>query len=112
MRSTTTSTARWSSTPSRSPPSYSFSDGWSSAFWRHTPWSPRNCRACTTGRGRDEIVDDALKSGRNDYLGGRIIYYETISKPTFKNALRLFEDWDIIERVEGKKKRRIRVHAR
>lgn len=54
-------------------------------------------------RGRDEIVEAALKSGRNDYLGGRIIYYETISKPTFKNALRLYEDWDIIERVEGKK---------
>ncbi|MGM0558677.1 MAG: 1-acyl-sn-glycerol-3-phosphate acyltransferase [Myxococcota bacterium] len=54
-------------------------------------------------RGRDEIVEAALESGRNDYLGGRIIYYETISKPTFKNALRLFEDWDIIDRVEGKK---------
>lgn len=54
-------------------------------------------------RERDDIVEEALKAGRRGYLGGKIIYYETISKPTFKNALRLFEDWHIVARVDTKK---------
>ena len=49
--------------------------------------------------GRSAFVDRALERGKNDYLRGRILYYESISKPTFKNALRLFEDWGVLERV-------------
>ncbi len=52
---------------------------------------------------RDDLVKKALKRARNDYLRGRILYYETLSKPTFKNAVRLFEDWGVIERQEAKK---------
>ncbi len=53
---------------------------------------------------RDDLVKKALKRARSDYLRGRILYYETLSKPTFKNAVRLFEDWEVIERQEGVKK--------
>jgi glycerol-3-phosphate O-acyltransferase len=49
---------------------------------------------------REDLVKKALKRARNDYLRGRILYYETLSKPTFKNAVRLFEDWGVIERQE------------
>ncbi len=48
---------------------------------------------------RDEIVERALDRGKHDYLRGRILYHESISKPTFKNAVRLFEDWGLLERI-------------
>ena len=44
-----------------------------------------------------DLVDEALRRGRNDYLRGRILYYESLVKPTFQNALRLFRDWGVIE---------------
>jgi glycerol-3-phosphate O-acyltransferase len=53
---------------------------------------------------RDDLVKRALKRARTDYLRGRILYYETLSKPTFKNAVRLFEDWEVIERQKDAKK--------
>ncbi|QDG51022.1 hypothetical protein FIV42_09845 [Persicimonas caeni] len=53
---------------------------------------------------REDLVKKALKRARNDYLRGRILYYETLSKPTFKNAVRLFEDWGVIERQKDAKK--------
>ncbi|MFB6375718.1 MAG: 1-acyl-sn-glycerol-3-phosphate acyltransferase, partial [Bradymonadaceae bacterium] len=48
---------------------------------------------------RTAFVDRALDRGKTDYLRGRILYHESISKPTFKNAVRLFEDWGILERI-------------
>jgi glycerol-3-phosphate O-acyltransferase len=48
---------------------------------------------------RRTLVEEALERGKNDYLRGRILYYESLSKPTFKNALRLFEDWGLLERT-------------
>lgn len=48
---------------------------------------------------RTAIVDRALERGKHDYLRGRILYHESISKPTFKNAVRLFEDWGLLERI-------------
>jgi glycerol-3-phosphate O-acyltransferase len=53
---------------------------------------------------RDDLVKKALKRARQEYLRGRILYYETLSKPTFENAVRLLEDWDVIERVDPPKK--------
>jgi glycerol-3-phosphate O-acyltransferase len=53
---------------------------------------------------REDLVKKALKRARNDYLRGNILYYETLSKPTFKNAVRLFEDWEVIERMSETKK--------
>ena len=50
---------------------------------------------------RDELVDRAIKAGRKDYLRGRLRFYESISKPTYKNALRLLEDWGAIDREES-----------
>ena len=47
---------------------------------------------------RDKLVERALKKGRKDYLRGGLNFYESISKPTFKNVLRLLEDWGAVER--------------
>ncbi len=44
------------------------------------------------------FVDEAIRRGRKGYLRGEVIFYESISKPTFINALRLFEDWGAVER--------------
>jgi glycerol-3-phosphate O-acyltransferase len=56
---------------------------------------------------RSTVIERALDRGKHDYLRGRIIHHESISKPTFKNALRLLEDWGMLEREEtdGKKTR-------
>ncbi|MFU8803084.1 MAG: 1-acyl-sn-glycerol-3-phosphate acyltransferase [Bradymonadaceae bacterium] len=43
-----------------------------------------------------DLLKEALKRGRADYLRGKILFYESISKPTFKNALRLFTDWGVL----------------
>ena len=43
------------------------------------------------------FVKKALKHGRKSYLRGDVIFYESLSKPTFLNALRLFEDWGALE---------------
>jgi glycerol-3-phosphate O-acyltransferase len=48
---------------------------------------------------RAAVVERALERGKHDYLRGRILYHESISKPTFKNAVRLFEDWGLLERI-------------
>lgn len=52
---------------------------------------------------RDTLVEAALERGKKDHLRGRIIHYESLSKPTFKNALRLLEDWEMLRRVEDGK---------
>lgn len=71
----------------------------------------------------DEIVDgvhdegDVLKSilkrARTDYEEGRIMYWESLSKPTYTNALRLLDDWDVVQRDwdASKKKMTYRVPA-
>ncbi len=43
------------------------------------------------------FVNQAIKKGRKGYLRGDVIFYESISKPTFLNALRLLEDWGAVE---------------
>lgn len=52
---------------------------------------------------REDLVEAALERGKKDYLRGRIIHYESLSKPTFKNALRLLEDWGMLDRVKDGK---------
>ena len=47
---------------------------------------------------RSEFVNRAIKQGRKGFLRGDVIFYESISKPTFINALRLLEDWQAIQR--------------
>lgn len=55
---------------------------------------------------RDEFVSELLKQAKSDYLKGHLIYQESLSKPTYQNALRLFNDWGIVERsFEGSKKK-------
>lgn len=49
---------------------------------------------------KKEIVESALKSARADYLKGKILFQESLSKPTYENALRLLEDWKIVERIK------------
>jgi len=55
---------------------------------------------------KKEIVETALKNARADYLKGRILFQESLSKPTYENAIRLFEDWKILERVKDDSKKR------
>src|SRR5699024_8728863 len=55
---------------------------------------------------RDALVKQAVKKARADHADGQLNYYETLSKPTFKNTVRLLEDWAAIERIpqpKGKK---------
>ena len=47
---------------------------------------------------KKDLVEQAIKRGRKGYLRGDIIFYESISKPTFINALQLLRDWDVIEK--------------
>lgn len=47
-----------------------------------------------------EFVKAALQRGRKGYLRGDILFYESISKPTFINALRLLEDWGAVQRQQ------------
>ncbi|MBA2663371.1 MAG: 1-acyl-sn-glycerol-3-phosphate acyltransferase [Bradymonadaceae bacterium] len=59
-----------------------------------------------------ELVKAAIKQGKNDFLRGRIIFYESLSKPTFVNALRLLVDWGVLEkRVEPGRKRETVYYA-
>lgn len=56
---------------------------------------------------REALLNEALGAGRNQFLKGRILYFESLSKPTLLNALRLFTDWGILEEKRqqlGKKK--------
>ncbi|AWV90630.1 glycerol-3-phosphate acyltransferase [Bradymonas sediminis] len=53
---------------------------------------------------RDALIKKALKKSRADYAAGQIFYYESISKPTFKNAVRLLDDWAAIEKISVGKK--------
>lgn len=53
------------------------------------------------GRARSDLLADALKKGKGAFLRGEVLYYESLSKPTLTNALRLFEDWGVIERAES-----------
>lgn len=60
---------------------------------------------------KKDIVDGALKQARADYLKGEILFMESLSKPTYENALRLLEDWKVLERVsdDSKKKESYRL---
>ncbi|MEZ4458121.1 MAG: 1-acyl-sn-glycerol-3-phosphate acyltransferase [bacterium] len=60
---------------------------------------------------KKEIVDAALKQGRADYAKGEVLFMESLSKPTYENAIRLLEDWKILERLsdDSKKKESYRV---
>lgn len=55
---------------------------------------------------KKELLETALKSARSDYLKGRILFQESLSKPTYENAIRLLEDWKVIERVKDESKKR------
>lgn len=66
----------------------------------------RNLHRLQELKERDDFVSDLLKQARADYLRGDLIYQESLSKPTYQNALRLFADWGVLERsFEGSKKR-------
>ncbi len=45
-----------------------------------------------------ELIKDALKQGKSDYLRGETIFFESISKPTFVNAVRLLVDWGVLDK--------------
>lgn len=47
---------------------------------------------------REDFVRAALKRARNDYLAGRVLFHESLSKPTYENALRLLNDWNVVTR--------------
>lgn len=53
---------------------------------------------------RDAMLKQVLKKARADYAAGGVLFYETLSKPTFKNAVHLLEDWGCIERLADTKK--------
>ncbi len=50
-----------------------------------------------------EIVERALTRARNDYLRGRVLFHESLSKPTYLNALRLFVDWKVLDKTTDDK---------
>lgn len=60
---------------------------------------------------KKEITEGAIKQGRADYAKGEILFQESLSKPTYENALKLLEDWKILERSsdESKKKESYRL---
>lgn len=60
---------------------------------------------------KKEIVEAALKQGRADYLKGEVLFMESLSKPTYENAIRLLDDWKVLERPddEAKKKEAYRL---
>jgi glycerol-3-phosphate O-acyltransferase len=60
---------------------------------------------------KKEITEGALKQGRADYAKGEILFQESLSKPTYENALKLLEDWKVLERTsdESKKKESYRL---
>lgn len=45
-----------------------------------------------------ELIKAALKQGRSDYLRGQVLLFESLSKPTFVNAIRLLIDWGVLQR--------------
>lgn len=53
---------------------------------------------------RDALVKQAIKKARGFHATGELSYYESLSKPTFKNTVRLLEDWEMIERQPSTKK--------
>lgn len=55
---------------------------------------------------KSEITSRALKKARTDYLAGRILFHESLSKPTYENALRLLNDWGILTRQFNESKKR------
>ncbi len=55
---------------------------------------------------KSEITARALKKARSDYLAGRILFHESLSKPTYENALRLLNDWGVLTRQFDESKKR------
>lgn len=55
---------------------------------------------------RNDWLDAALKRGRTKFLKGDILFYESLSKPTMLNAIRVFVDWGVLteRREPGRKK--------
>ncbi len=60
-----------------------------------------------------ELLKSILKGARLDYAGGGILFWESLSKPTYTNALRLLDDWNVVDRHwnEAKKKTMYRLTA-
>ncbi len=59
-----------------------------------------------TERERGALLSAAMTQGRGDFMRGRILFYESLSKPTFTNALRLFTDWGAVqERRDASRKK-------
>lgn len=61
----------------------------------------------------DEVLKRILKRARADYEHGTVMYWESLSKPTYTNALRLLDDWGVVRREwdASRKKNTIRVVA-
>ena len=60
-----------------------------------------------------ELLKTVLGRARNDYRRGSVMYWESLSKPTYENALRLMSDWGVVERRwdDSRKKTTYRVVA-
>ncbi len=62
---------------------------------------------------KKDLIDHMLQRGRKGYLRGDVIFHESLSKPTFLNALRLLEDWGAVERqIESGRVRETTYFAR
>ena len=57
------------------------------------------------GRDREDWLKHVLKRGRRDFLDGEVLFFESLSKPTFLGALKVFEDWGFVERVPSEHKK-------
>jgi glycerol-3-phosphate O-acyltransferase len=66
----------------------------------------RNLALMTESVSRKEVTGKLLGQARADYLRGDLIYQESLSKPTYENALRLFGDWGVLEREFDASKKR------
>jgi glycerol-3-phosphate O-acyltransferase len=68
----------------------------------------RNLELMSEEVARGDVVRELLKQARADYLRGDLLYHESLSKPTYENALRLFADWGVLQRrYDASKKREL-----
>lgn len=59
---------------------------------------------------REELLDAALKRGRTTYLRGEMLFYESISKPTMLNAIRLLKDWGVLTERRDTTRKKDRIY--
>lgn len=53
-----------------------------------------------------DLIKGTLKRARADYHKGDVLFWESLSKPTYGNALRLLDDWGIVQRSWNETKKR------